>query len=480
LKKLRNYIGGEFSNSENHNWISSYNPASGLEICKIEKSDFQDVDNAVKAAKDAFDEWSSKTFKERADWLIKIAKGLESRIDEIANLESMDTGKPITIAKEVDAKRSILNFEFFAEIISDIETQEFEMRDATNIVIQKPVGVGALITPWNLPLYLLSWKVAPAIGMGNTVVCKPSELTPMTADLLMRVIDDVNLPPGVVNLIHGDGEVAGSGLVSHDGIDLVSFTGGTLTGEKVATSSAKSFKKMSLELGGKNSSIVFSDCDLERTLDDVVRAGFLNQGQICLCGSRVLIEDSIYENFKKRLVEKVDGLKMGDPFDESTEIGSLISKEHRDKVSSYVDLAIEEGGEILTGLQSGKPIGFEGGNWMNPVIIEGLSVNSRCSTEEIFGPIVTIHSFSTEQEVISIANNTDYGLAGSIWTADIEKAQRVAKSINSGMIWINTWLHRDLRVPFGGVKKSGMGREGGRWSLDFFSETMNICIKDTK
>ena len=477
MKRLRNYIDGKFSNSENIKWISSYNPANGLEICKIEKSNLDDVNNAVKSAKEALPEWSSKSFKERSDWLLKIANNLDSRIEEIAILESMDTGKPITIAKEVDAKRSVLNFEFFAGIISNLQKQEFVMKDATNIVVRKPVGVAALITPWNLPLYLLSWKVAPAIGMGNTVVCKPSELTPMTADLLMRVIDEVNLPPGVVNLIHGDGPVAGSELVSHNEIDLVSFTGGTLTGEKVALSAAKSFKKISLELGGKNSSIVFSDCDLEKALEDVVRAGFLNQGQICLCGSRILIEDSIYENFKNRLIERVEQLKIGDPSDESTEIGSLISGDHRKKVLSYVDLAIEEGGEIITGLQYENPTGFEGGNWMKPVIIEGLSVNSRCSTEEIFGPIVTIHSFSSEQEVISIANNTDYGLAGSIWSSDIEKAQRVAKSINSGMIWINTWLHRDLRVPFGGVKKSGVGREGGMWSLDFFSEPMNICIK---
>jgi len=477
LKQLRNYIGGKFSNSENYDWIKSYNPANGLEICEIERSNSKDVDNAIRAAKEALPEWSSKTFKERSNWLIKIANGLESRIEEIANLESMDTGKPITIAKDVDAKRSVLNFKFFAGIISEIENQVFEMEDATNIVVRKPVGVGALITPWNLPLYLLSWKVAPAIGMGNTVVCKPSELTPLTADLLMRVIDDINLPPGVVNLIHGDGEIAGSSLVSHDSTDLVSFTGGTLTGEKVANSSSKSFKKISLELGGKNSSIVFSDCDLESTLEVVVRAGFLNQGQICLCGSRILIEDSIYENFRNRLIEKVEGLVIGDPSDKNTEIGALISKEHKAKVLSYVDLAVEEGGNILTGLKDETPIGFEGGNWMKPTIIEGLSVNSRCSTEEIFGPIVTIHPFSSEEEVISIANNTDYGLAGSIWSADIEKAKRVAKSIDSGMMWINTWLHRDLRVPFGGVKKSGVGREGGRWSLDFFSEPMNICIK---
>ena len=351
------------------------------------------------------------------------------------------------------------------------------MASATNYVVHKPVGVGALITPWNLPLYLLSWKVAPAIGMGNTVVCKPSELTPMTADLLMQVIDEVGLPAGVVNLVHGDGVGAGAPLVAHSDVDLVSFTGGTSTGEKVAASAAPAFKKLSLELGGKNASVVFADCDMESTVAGVVRAGFLNQGQVCLCGSRVLIEDSIYDEFRDRFIDAVEAMRVGDPSDEATDLGALISGQHLEKVQSYVELAKQEGGNLLTGGAPCMPAEFEHGNWMGPTVIEGLSPDSRCSTEEIFGPVVTLHPFSSEDEAVAIANNTRYGLAGSVWTGDLEKGKRVSKAIETGMVWVNTWLHRDLRVPFGGVKDSGVGREGGKWSLGFFSEAMNVCVK---
>jgi aminomuconate-semialdehyde/2-hydroxymuconate-6-semialdehyde dehydrogenase len=351
------------------------------------------------------------------------------------------------------------------------------MDDATNYVVNKSVGVGALITPWNLPLYLLSWKVAPAIGMGNTVVCKPSELTPMTADLLMRVIDGVGLPAGVVNLVHGDGAGAGSPLVAHPEVDLISFTGGTSTGEKVAASAAPMFKKISLELGGKNSSIVFADCDMEKTVAGVVRSGFLNQGQVCLCGSRVLVESSVYDEFEAKFVKSVEQMRIGDPSDDSTDLGALISKDHLQKVQGYVNLAIEEGGRILTGGAPCLPSEFEGGNWMAPTVIAGLSPESRCSTEEIFGPVVTLHRFESEEAAVEIANGTRYGLAGSVWTSDMERGKRVSEAMETGMVWINTWLHRDLRVPFGGVKDSGVGREGGKWSLGFFSEAMNICVK---
>ena len=407
----------------------------------------------------------------------KIADSLEASFDEIAELESRDTGKPISLARAVDANRSVANFRFFAGLIREQEQETFEMDDATNYVVNRPVGVGALITPWNLPLYLLSWKVAPAIGMGNTVVCKPSELTPMTADLLMRVIDGVGLPAGVVNLVHGDGRGAGSPLVAHPGIDLVSFTGGTATGEKVAASAAPAFKKISLELGGKNSSIVFADCDMEKTVAGVVRSGFLNQGQVCLCGSRVLVEDSVYDEFEGAFVEAVEQMRIGDPADDSTDLGALISKDHLQKVQGYVDLAIEEGGMILTGGTPCLPSGFERGNWMAPTVIANLPPESRCSTEEIFGPVVTLHRFQSEEEAVGIANGTRYGLAGSVWTSDTEKGKRVSESMETGMVWVNTWLHRDLRVPFGGVKDSGVGREGGRWSLGFFSEAMNVCLK---
>jgi aminomuconate-semialdehyde/2-hydroxymuconate-6-semialdehyde dehydrogenase len=351
------------------------------------------------------------------------------------------------------------------------------MDDATNIVISNPVGVAALITPWNLPLYLLSWKVAPAIGMGNTVVCKPSELTPMTANLLMETLDEIGLPAGVVNLVHGDGAGAGGPLTSHVDIDLVSFTGGTATGAKVAEVAAPQFKKLSLELGGKNASIIFDDCNLEETVSGVVRASFLNSGQVCLCGSRILIQSGIYDEFVTKFVDTVESMKIGDPSDETTELGALISTDHLEKVESYVALAKEEGGTTLTGGRPCLPSEFEHGNWLSPTVIEGLATDARCSTEEIFGPVVTLHKFETEDEAVAIANGTRYGLAGSVWVGDLDKGRRVAENIHTGMVWVNTWLHRDLRVPFGGVKDSGVGREGGRWSLGFFSEAMNICLK---
>ena len=477
MDDLRNYIGGQFLTHSGGQWMDNPEPATGSHICRIPLSDASDVDAAVDAARVAQPAWGALSHSERADWLDRIADALEARYEEIAALESRDTGKPISLARTVDAHRSVSNFRFFAGILREHEGDVFEMASATNYVVNKPVGVGALITPWNLPLYLLSWKVAPAIGMGNTVVCKPSELTPMTADLMMRVIDEVGLPAGVVNLIHGDGAGAGAPLVAHSDVDLVSFTGGTSTGEKVAASAAPAFKKLSLELGGKNASIVFADCDMDSTVAGVVRAGFLNQGQVCLCGSRVLVEDSVYAEFRDRFVDAVEAMRIGDPSDESTDLGALISEDHLAKVQGYVELAKQEGGALLTGGTPCLPSGFEGGNWMAPTVIEGLSPDSRCSTEEIFGPVVTLHPFGSEDEAVAIANNTRYGLAGSVWTSDLDKGRRVSEAIDTGMVWVNTWLHRDLRVPFGGVKDSGVGREGGKWSLGFFSEAMNVCVK---
>ena len=474
---LRNYISGEFIEPETGEWLENFSPATGEIIALVPKSGQNDINMAVESAIQALPSWSALTNVDRANWLDKIADKLETKYEEIAELESKDTGKPISLAREVDAYRSVKNFRFFANIIRNLNEESYEMEDATNRVIYKPVGVGALITPWNLPLYLLSWKVAPAIGMGNTVVCKPSEMTPLTADLLMKTIDEIGLPKGVVNLVHGDGMGAGSPLVSHENVSLVSFTGGTSTGSIVAKSAASSFKKLSLELGGKNASIIFDDCNLENTVKGVVRSGFLNQGQVCLCGSRILVQEKIYDEFVKKFVSEVQNMKIGDPSDENTKLGALISPEHLSKVEEYIKIAKDEGGTVLTGGYPNLPKEFKNGNWISPTVIADLDVNSRCSTEEIFGPVVTIHKFSNEKEAIEIANNTRYGLAGSIWTNDLEKANRVAESIHTGMIWINTWLHRDLRVPFGGVKDSGVGREGGKWSLSFFSEAMNICIK---
>ena len=479
-RDLCNYIGGKFVCHSNDEWMNVLEPARGLRFGRVPLSGQADVDSAVAAARSAQPAWGSLSHSDRADWLDKIADALEEKYEDIAALESRDTGKPISLARAVDAYRSVANFRFFAGLIREThggQRERFEMEDATNIVVPKPVGVGALITPWNLPLYLLSWKVAPAIGMGNTVVCKPSELTPMTADLLMETIHYVGLPAGVVNLVHGDGEGAGGPLTAHPDVDLVSFTGGTETGAKVAAAASPMFKKLSLELGGKNASIIFDDCDLEKTVGGVTRAAFLNQGQVCLCGSRILVQSGVYDEFLTAFVNSVEAMKIGDPSDESTQLGALISADHLAKVEGYVELAKEEGGKILTGGYPCLSKEFEHGNWLAPTVISGVSANARCATEEIFGPVVTIHRFDNEDEAIAIANNTRYGLAGSVWTSDLEKGRRVAENIDTGMVWVNTWLHRDLRVPFGGVKDSGVGREGGRWSLGFFSEPMNICLK---
>ena len=474
---LMNYINGRFQAHSGDGWLEVLEPATGSRFARVPLSSPSDVDSAVLAAREAQTEWGEASQSERADWLDKIADELETRYEDIASLESRDTGKPISLARAVDAHRSVSNFRFFAEMVREHRGEAFEMPDATNFVTHKPVGVGALITPWNLPLYLLSWKVAPAIGMGNTVVCKPSELTPMTANLLMEVVDEVGLPPGVVNLVHGDGQGAGSTLVSHRGIDLVSFTGGTLTGSKVAEAAAPQFKKISLELGGKNSSIVLDDCDIDLAVKGVVRSGFMNQGQVCLCGSRVLVQDGIYDQFVGRFIEEVEAMKIGDPSDEQTELGALISAEHLEKVEGYIELAKEEGGTVLTGGYPCLPKSLEGGNWISPTVVSGLKTDSRCSTEEIFGPVVTVHRFQDDEEAIEIANNTRYGLAGSVWTGDVDRGRKVADSIHTGMVWVNTWLHRDLRAPFGGVGDSGVGREGGKWSLGFFSEATNVCVK---
>ena len=477
--ELSNYINGEWRPAICEHWIEDYSPANGSLIAQIPCSSIEDVDDAVLAATAASADWANQTIAERADWLEKIADALESRAEEVAQLESLDTGKPISLARSVDAARSVANFRFFAEQGREFESEIFEMSDATNRVVYKPVGVTGLITPWNLPLYLLSWKVAPALLMGNTIVAKPSEMTPMTASLLAEVMEEVELPNGVFNLVHGNGLDAGAPLTSHPDVNLISFTGGTDTGREVAKSASSGFKKLSLELGGKNATIIREDANLDEMMPSIVRASFLNQGQVCLCGSRILIHESIYDSFVKGFLEVVSDLIVGDPSDDQTELGALISADHRDKVMSYIELAEEEGGDILCG--GGAPVGipqaFENGYWVSPTVIDGLAPDSRCATEEIFGPVVTLHPFSDDDEAVEIANMTDYGLAGSIWTQDVDAGSLMAEQIDSGMVWVNCWLHRDLRVPFGGVKNSGVGREGGRWSLGFFSEAINICVK---
>ena len=475
---VQNYINGKFESSENI--IEDINPATGEVIAHIPKSNLNDVENAVNAADLGRDNWANLSLEERTVWLDKIANVLESKSEEIASLESLDTGKPISLARAVDASRSVTNFRFFAEFARNYKNEKFEMEDAINHVILKPVGIAGLITPWNLPLYLLSWKIAPAIVMGNTVVAKPSELTPLTANLLAEVIHEVGLPAGVVNIVHGLGSEAGQAIVEHPKVNLISFTGGTMTGRRVAETAAPMFKKLSLELGGKNATIVLDDTDLDEAIPGIARSGFLNQGQVCLCGSRILVSDKIWDEFVDKFVNYVKSMKVGDPSLEDSDLGALVSFAHRDKVESYIHLAQREGGEVLCGGKSpnlSSP--FDKGAFLEPTVVSNLSHMSRTATEEIFGPVVTLHPFKTDEEAIEMANCTEYGLAGSVWTGDTKRGTQIAEKIETGMVWVNTWLHRDLRVPFGGIKDSGVGREGGRWSLGFFSEAINICVKES-
>lgn len=477
--QIENFINGEFIAPLNGGYLENHNPATGNVTSRIPNSTANDIAKAVQAAQDALPAWSALPRSERIEWLRKIAQALELRRDEIASIESMDTGKPINLAKRVDAARSISNFKFFANHAETFANLTYEMDDATNYVIRKPVGVVGLITPWNLPLYLLTWKIAPALVMGNTIVAKPSELTPLTANFLCEVLASIDFPTGVLNVVHGLGVNAGQAMLEHPQIKAISFTGGTSTGKVVAKTAAPMFKKLSLELGGKNATIILDDANLSTAAKGAARAAFTNSGQVCLCGSRILVDTKIYDEFIPLLIDEVNAMKVGNPDEDDTDIGSLISPDHMDKVLSYIELAKEEGGRIASGGQRMiLPQPNSNGAFIAPTIIEGLGIDSRCATEEIFGPVASIHKFTGDEEAIQMANATEFGLAGSVWTANLARGKSVAEKIESGILWVNTWLHRDLRTPFGGVKNSGVGREGGDWSLNFFSELTNICVKD--
>lgn len=478
--QIYNYINGEFILPTSGNMLDDINPATGQIIAQIPDSNNDDVAKATMAAKRALPDWRGLSKDERINWLNKIAQALEDRTEDIAKTESMDTGKPIGLARRVDAARSISNFRFFAQHALQQTENKFTMADATNYVIRKPVGVVGLITPWNLPLYLLSWKVAPALVMGNTIVAKPSEMTPLTANLLAQTLDEIKFPKGVVNIVHGLGPRAGQAILEHPDITAISFTGGTETGKIVARTAGPMFKKLSLELGGKNATIILDDADLDVAAKGAAKAAFTNSGQVCLCGSRVLIDTKIYDAFVPKFIAAVAAMKVGNPDDESTDIGSVISQQHMEKVLSYIELAKQEGGRIAYGGQRIIPEQPRlcNGSFISPTIVENLSISSRCATEEIFGPVVTLHRFDSDVQAIEMTNSTQYGLAGSIWTTNTSRGKEFAKQVDSGILWVNTWLHRDLRTPFGGVKNSGVGREGGDWSLNFFSELSNICVKD--
>jgi aminomuconate-semialdehyde/2-hydroxymuconate-6-semialdehyde dehydrogenase len=477
--QLQNFIDGQFVEPTGGEYLDNVEPATGKVYAQVADSDARDVEIAVAAAEKAFVNWSKKSATDRSKILLRIADLIERDLEKLARAESVDTGKPLSLARTMDIPRAASNFRFFATAILHTES-EAHITDnvAFNYTLRQPRGMAGLISPWNLPLYLLSWKIAPAIAVGNTAIAKPSELTPMTAYMLCELASEAGLPNGVLNVVQGTGPNVGSAITAHPKITTISFTGGTVTGRKVAESCAPLFKKVSLELGGKNPNIIFADADLDSAISGTVRSSFANQGQVCLCGSRVFVERSAYKNFVERFVEKASQLKMGDPLDEKTDQGAIASRTQLDKIKFYVDLAQKEGGNIELGGKAPESLSerCRDGYFFLPTIITGLPVSCRTNREEIFGPVVTITSFDNEEEVVRHANDCDYGLASSIWTQNLARAHRVAEQINTGTVWVNCWLLRDLRVPFGGMKQSGVGREGGEEALHFFTEAKNVCI----
>ncbi|MEZ5048280.1 MAG: aldehyde dehydrogenase [Saprospiraceae bacterium] len=411
--------------------------------------------------------------------LLRISALIEENIDELAKAESLDNGKPLWLAKSVDIPRAASNFRYFAHAITQFNSECFEnlSNDSINYTLNQPLGIVACISPWNLPLYLFSWKIAPALAAGNCVIAKPSEVTPMTAFLLSELCIEAGMPPGVLNIIHGYGPSVGEAMTSHPEVKAISFTGSTRVGGAIAEIAAKSFKKVSLEMGGKNPNLIFADCDFDEMLKTTVRSSFANQGQICLCGSRILVERAIYDKFKNAFVEKAKSLKVGHPDDPETRVGAIVSQAHFEKIKSYIEIAKTEGGQISCGGNVVKLEGYEEGWYFQPTIIEGLNQQCRTNQEEIFGPVVTIQPFDSDEEALNNANATEYGLSATVWTQNLTRAHRMARDLEAGIVWINTWLNRDLRTPFGGVKNSGMGREGGMEALRFFTEPKNICIQ---
>lgn len=477
--QIKNFIDGEFCDAKSKKTIESINPAKNLCIASLPDSSSDDVDAAVLAAEKAFVRWSKTDAKKRANILYQIADLIEENLDDLAYCESIDQGKPLWLAKEVDIPRAAENFRFFAGAILH-ESSDFykSSDDVYNYSLRQAFGVAGLISPWNLPLYLLTWKIAPAIACGNTCIAKPSEMTPLTAFKLSELLQVSDLENGVVNIIHGYGHSVGDAITSHPKIPLISFTGGTETGKKVYHNAVKGFKKVSLELGGKNPSIIFADADYEKVLNTTVHSAFRNQGEICLCGSRIYVEEELYDRFLSDFVEKVKNLKVGDPLDESSNLGAIVSEAHYKKVLSYIDLAKEEGGRIECGGRAAEQLNDENkdGFFIEPTVITGLKPSCRVINEEIFGPVVTISSFKSDADVIKLANGTSYGLAANIWTKNLKRAHRLSAEIDSGIIWVNTWMNRDLRTAFGGMRHSGVGREGGRYSLEFFTKVKNVCI----
>ncbi|MFK8101909.1 MAG: aldehyde dehydrogenase [Saprospiraceae bacterium] len=476
---LKNYINGELVPPQSGQYLDNVNPATAEIYAYLPDSEAADIESAVVAAEQAFPAWSKSSLQERSRLLSRIAEIIGQNLTAFAEAESVDSGKPVAMATTIDIPRAQDNFNFFATAILHFSSEAHHMvGQAINFTLRQPIGVVGCISPWNLPLYLFTWKIAPALAAGNCVVAKPSEVTPMTAYMLSKACIEAGLPAGVLNIVHGLGPKAGQPMIEHPKIKAISFTGGTETGRRIAAVAAPMFKKLSLELGGKNPNIIFADCDFEEMMKVTLRSSFANSGQICLCGSRILVERSIYDKFKAELVKRTESLVVGNPAAGDTDLGALVSQAHLEKVRDYIRLAKEEGGTILCGGERVPMTGdFKNGYFLRPTVVEGLSYDCRVNQEEIFGPVVTIMPFDTEEEALKYANSTRYGLSATVWTKDITKVNRMSEKLQAGVVWINCWLLRDLRTPFGGVKNSGVGREGGLEALRFFTEPKNICMK---
>lgn len=472
---ILNLIGGELVPPLSGAFLENIEPAVGRPYSQVPDSDSHDVERAVAAAERAFAGWSATPVRERSRLLQRLADLVVRDLELLARGEARDTGKPVSLARSLDIPRAASNLSFFASAVSEFHGETLKTEDrAVNHIEYSPLGVVGCISPWNLPLYLLTWKIAPALAAGNCVVAKPSEVTPMTAYLLSRLVVEAGFPAGVLNIVHGTGPKVGEAIVRHHLVKAVSFTGSTLVGRRIAELAASSFKKVSLEMGGKNANIVFADCDFEKAVATSVRSSFANQGQICLCGSRIFVERSLYSRFRDELVRRAQALKIGDPLSDGTEQGALVSRAHWEKVRRAIEDARKLGGRVLCG--GSVPSEAAGGYFLEPTLIEGLDHACATNQEEIFGPVATLIPFDSEDEVVAMANSTRYGLSASVWSNDLEKAQRVARRIEAGIVWINTWMLRDLRTPFGGVKESGVGREGGKHALEFFSEVKTVCV----
>ncbi|MDA0316642.1 MAG: aldehyde dehydrogenase [Bacteroidetes bacterium] len=475
---IKNYINGTYCEPSNNEWLEAIDPSTGVVYGRLPNSTDKDVEEAYKAANTAFASWSKTSVGQRSEILRKIADLIVSKLDALAAAESMDNGKPLSLAKEVDIPRAALNFRFFSQAITQFYSESHEQvsQKSINFTLRQPIGIVGCISPWNLPLYLFTWKIAPALAAGNCVVAKPSEVTPYTAFLLAEICTKAGLPKGVLNIVHGMGHTTGQAIVEHPNIKAISFTGGTKTGAHIAKTAAPLFKKLSLELGGKNPNIIFADCDYKKMLSTTVKSSFANQGQICLCGSRIFVEASIYEQFKNDFIEKVKQLKVGLPSEKNTDIGALVSKPHLDKVLSYIEQVKQEKATVLYGGERVSVENGKNGYFMQPTIIEVSSNDCVLNQEEIFGPVVTLMPFKGDTEALKLANNVKYGLSATVWTNNLKRSLYFSEQLQTGIVWINTWLQRDLRTPFGGAKSSGVGREGGFEVLRFFTEAKNVCI----